>query len=89
MAIGSYKEAIDSFLITIFMGFLFVGLQAYEYYEATFNMSDSIYACVFYMLTGLHGCHVIAGAFFITICFLRLLRNHFLTNHYLGFVFAI
>ena len=88
-AIGSYKEAIDSLIITISLGFFFVILQMYEYYEATFNMSDSVYACTFYMLTGLHGCHVIIGAFFIFFCFLRLLNQHFLTNHYLGFVFSI
>jgi len=87
--LSSYKESIDSFLLTIFLGFFFVTLQGFEYYEATFNISDSVYACTFYMLTGLHGCHVIAGAMFITVCFFRLLRKHFLPTHYLGFVFAI
>lgn len=71
------------------LGFLFVSLQMFEYYEASFNISDSVYASTFYSLTGLHGLHVIVGASFITICFIRLLRRHFLTNHYLGFVFAI
>lgn len=41
------------------------------------------------MLTGLHGMHVIIGVIFLTICFIRVLLNHFLTNHYLGLVFAI
>lgn len=36
MAIGSFKEAIDSLIITIFLGFFFVFLQALEYYEAPF-----------------------------------------------------
>lgn len=61
----------------------------FEYYEATFNFSDSVYACSFYMLTGLHGCHVFVGATFSLICSLRLLKRHYLTTHYLGFVFAI
>lgn len=86
---GSFKEAIDSFLITIFLGFLFVVLQMFEYYEAAFNISDSVYSSTFYSLTGLHGFHVIVGASFITICFIRLLNRHFITNHYLGFVFAV
>lgn len=85
----SYKEAIDSFLITIFMGFLFLSLQLYEYYEAPFEFSDSVYACSFYMLTGLHGFHVFVGVVFLTVCFIRLLKRHFLSNHYLGFVLAI
>jgi len=41
------------------------------------------------MLTGLHGCHVIIGVIFLAVNFKRLLLNHFLTNHYLGLVFAI
>jgi len=79
----------DSLLFTIFLGFLFVLLQMYEYYEAPFNYSDGVYGCSFYMLTGLHGCHVIVGACFLLVCFIRLVRRHYLTTHYLGFVFAI
>ena len=41
------------------------------------------------MLTGLHGMHVIVGVVFLSVCFLRLIKNHFLINHYLGLVFAI
>jgi len=61
----------------------------YEYYEASFDISDSIYGTTFYALTGLHGLHVVIGASFITICFIRLLKRHYLTNHYLGFIFAV
>lgn len=89
VALGSFKESIDSFLITIVLGFLFIFLQMFEYYEAFFNMSDSVYASVFYSLTGLHGVHVFVGACFITVCFLRLLQDHFLVTHYLGFILAI
>jgi len=89
MAMGSFKGAVDSLIITIFLGFFFVCLQVLEYYEAAFNYSDSVYACSFYMLTGLHGCHVLAGATFLTVCLVRLLQRHYLTTHYLGFIFAI
>jgi heme/copper-type cytochrome/quinol oxidase subunit 3 len=84
-----YSDLIDSFIVTIFLGFFFVLLQGFEYYDAVFNLDDSIYSCTFYMLTGLHGCHVLVGASFIFICFLRFLRKHFTVTHYLGFVFAI
>lgn len=89
IAIGSFREAIDSFLVTIVLGLFFIFLQGYEYYESTFNMSDGIYASVFYMLTGLHGFHVIVGVSVISISFFRLINKHFLVNHYNGFVFAI
>jgi len=89
IAVSSFMHSIDSFLLTIFLGFFFVFLQMYEYYEAAYDLSDSVYGSTFYMLTGLHGMHVIVGASFITICFFRLLNRHYLANHYLGFVFAV
>jgi cytochrome c oxidase subunit III len=71
------------------LGFFFVILQGMEYYAAAYNFSDGIYAATFYSLTGLHGFHVIVGTLFILMCFFRLLRQHYLRNHYLGFVFSI
>lgn len=88
-SLGSYGDVIDSLLITMFLGFTFVFLQGLEYFEAAFNLDDGIYSCTFYMLTGLHGCHVLVGASFIFVCFVRFLRKNFTTSHYLGFVFAI
>ena len=88
-AVGSYREAIDALLCTVVLGFTFVYLQGWEYYAAAYNISDGVYASVFYSLTGLHGFHVIVGGLFLSICLIRLLRNHFLRTHYLGFVCAI
>lgn len=88
-AMGLFREAIDAIIWTLILGFFFVFLQCQEYYAAAYNISDGIYASTFYSLTGLHGFHVIVGAFFILMCFFRLLRQHFLRNHYLGFVCAI
>jgi heme/copper-type cytochrome/quinol oxidase subunit 3 len=89
MALGLFKDAIDGFIITIVLGLLFIILQGIEYYESTFNLEDGIYPSVFFLLTGLHGCHVIVGVCFSFFCFISLLFNHFLTNHYLRLVFAI
>lgn len=89
IALGSYTMAIDSFIITILYGALFLFLQGSEYFEAAFDFSDSVYASVFYVLTGLHGTHVFIGVTFLFVCFLRLIFRHFLVLHYLGFVVAI
>lgn len=89
VSLGWFKDAIDSLGLTVFLGFFFVVLQMFEYYEAPFNYADSVYACSFFMLTGLHGCHVLVGACFLAVCSVRLLRRHYTTTHYLGFVFAI
>jgi len=69
MALGLFKDAIDGFFITITLGFLFILLQGIEYYESTFNLEDGIYPSVFFLLTGLHGCHVIVGVLFLFFLF--------------------
>jgi heme/copper-type cytochrome/quinol oxidase subunit 3 len=89
ISLGSFKDSIDGFMITIFLGLFFVFLQGLEYYESTFNFQDGVYPSAFFMLTGLHGCHVIVGVCFLFVCFISLLNNHYLTNHYLRLVFAI
>jgi len=89
LAMNHMKELIDAFCITILLGIFFVFLQMFEYYETAFNFSDSVYACSFFMLTGLHGFHVIVGVSFLSVCFVRLTKRHYMLNHYSGFVFAI
>lgn len=61
----------------------------FEYYESAFSFNSSVYGCSFFMLTGLHGMHVFVGASFLAICLIRLLKRHYLTTHYLGFIFAV
>lgn len=57
--------------IALLLGFTFAILQAFEYFSSTFDISDSSYSSAFFMLTGLHGLHVIIGAIFLFIVFYR------------------
>jgi len=88
-AIGSFLESLDSIFLTLMLGIIFIYFQAKEYYISNFNLSDGVFSSTFFMLTGLHGLHVIVGASFIIVCTIRLCLNHFLKKHYLGFVCAI
>jgi cytochrome c oxidase subunit 3 len=82
---GYRRQTIHALLMTLIFAVWFTGLQAYEYLEASFNISDSVFGSVFYMTTGLHGFHVIIGTLFLTVCFFRLLNHHFTRTHHVGF----
>jgi cytochrome c oxidase subunit 3 len=77
--------AIDFMLFTIVLAIVFTAIQGYEYCHAPFSISDGIYGSVFYMLTGFHGLHVIIGTIFITVQFIRLIKDHLLSDSHLGF----
>lgn len=85
---GNYNSAKNAFIFTLLLAILFTSLQIWEYFNAPFNLSDSIYGTVFFSLTGLHGLHVIIGTIFIAICFYRLINLHFTTTHHIGFELA-
>lgn len=82
---GDRKNAIISLIITILLAFFFTIIQAFEYIESTFSISDSIYGTTFFLLTGFHGIHVIIGTIFIIVSTIRLINHHFTKQHHFGF----
>ena len=76
-------------LLTVLLGFLFVALQAFEYYEAyshlNLTLSTGVYGSTFFMLTGFHGAHVTIGAIMLTVMLIRGLRGHFDENNHFAF----
>nr|UOU95612.1 cytochrome c oxidase subunit III [Anthocharis scolymus] len=82
---NNFSQTSQSLFITILLGFYFSMLQAFEYYEAPFTISDSVYGSTFFMATGFHGLHVIIGTIFLLTCFIRLINNHFSSTHHFGF----
>lgn len=79
----------DGLIWTIALAAHFTMYQGYEYFEAGFNISDSVYGSIFFMATGFHGFHVILGTCFLLVCYLRLYKGHFGIRHHLGLEFAI
>jgi heme/copper-type cytochrome/quinol oxidase subunit 3 len=65
------KSVIYGILSTVLYGLLFSLIQYYEYLEAPFNINDSIYGSLFFLLTGFHGAHVLVGSIFLFVCLLR------------------
>ncbi|WP_137008819.1 cytochrome c oxidase subunit 3 [Aquitalea aquatilis] len=76
-------------LITIVLGLIFLCLQAIEYHHAwtaqQLTLSAGGYGMTFYMLTGLHGLHVLLGSAILLVVWLRVLRGHFDQQHHFAF----
>ena len=82
---GSRKNSIIGLQLTIFLGIIFTSLQIFEYKDASFSMSDSIFGSTFFLATGFHGLHVIIGTIFLSVGLMRLIKHHFTTIHHFGF----
>ena len=82
---GDKKQALISLGITILLAAVFTFFQGFEYLNAPFSISDSVYGSVFYLITGFHGFHVFIGTCFLTVCLIRLYRAHFTRQHHFGF----
>ena len=82
---GARNQAIYGLILTILLAIFFTGLQALEYLEAPFTISDGVYGSTFYLATGFHGFHVFIGTVFLSVCLLRLINFHFTKSHHFGF----
>lgn len=82
-------QLIKGLLATVILGFLFVGFQAIEYYEAYHEMGltlgSGVYGSTFFMLTGFHGLHVCIGAIILTVILFRSWKGHFTPENHFAF----
>jgi heme/copper-type cytochrome/quinol oxidase subunit 3 len=82
---GNRENALLGLEATVGLAVAFTALQAFEYIESSFDISDGIYGSTFFMSTGFHGFHVIIGTIFIAVCAVRLYYYHFTREHHFGF----
>jgi cytochrome c oxidase subunit III len=80
-----YKEDFY-YILTLVLGTIFLICQGIEYIETPFHINDSVYGSAFYMLTGLHGLHVIIGVLFLTVFFVR--KQFYISSNLLGLEFS-
>jgi len=71
--------------LTVVLGIIFSGVQAYEYAHAPFAFKESIYGATFFMATGFHGFHVLVGTIFLIVCLIRAMAGHFRPEKHFGF----
>jgi cytochrome c oxidase subunit 3 len=84
------RRILNIFLaITFLLGFLFLGLQMWEYAHAYndlgLQLSTGIYGSTFFMLTGFHGLHVTLGAIMLLVIWFRTMKGHFTPQRHFGF----
>lgn len=86
---GRFRWGEEGLCITIILGLCFVFIQVREYWHARFTIMDGVYGSAFYMLTGLHGLHVIFGLVFLFTALMRLYLKHFSPTRHLHLDFAV
>jgi cytochrome c oxidase subunit 3 len=80
------KALIQGLTITVVLGLIFTGLQAWEYSLAPFKfVGGGVYPAVFFLATGFHGFHVIVGTLFLIVCLWRAAKGHFTPERHFGF----
>ena len=80
------KALINGLTLTVILGLLFTGLQAWEYSLAPFKFfGGGVYPSTFFLATGFHGFHVIIGTLFLFVCLLRARKGHFTAERHFGF----
>jgi len=64
---------------------VFTLFQLFEYLNASFTLADGVYGSTFYMLTGLHGFHVIVGTAFLAVARYRRVARHYTVSTHTGY----
>jgi cytochrome c oxidase subunit III len=86
---GDRTQLILGLMATVALGFLFISLQAYEYYHAyhelNLKLTTGMYGTTFFMLTGFHGLHVTLGAIMLFVVMIRAMKGHFTEEHHFAF----
>lgn len=78
------QKLVTGIALAVLLGLTFITFQVIEYGHAAFAFRDGIFSSVFYMATGFHGFHVLVGALFLSVCFLRAKAGHFQPDHHVG-----
>ena len=65
---GGNRSTIVRWLgLTLLLGGVFIAVQGYEFATNGFGLSNGVFGSTFYILTGFHGAHVLAGLALIAI----------------------
>ena len=60
--VGDRSRLLRWLVLTLLLGAIFIGIQGYEFSSNGFGLDAGTFGSTFYILTGFHGAHVLAGA---------------------------
>jgi len=82
-------QLVAGLTLTVLLGLIFLGFQAYEYYHAYtdlgLTLGAGVYGATFFMLTGFHGFHVTLGVIMLSVVLARSIKGHFDAEHHFAF----
>ncbi|PAX06894.1 cytochrome c oxidase subunit 3 [Sphingomonas lenta] len=85
LGVGERDGFLKGLWVTVALGVLFTGIQAYEYAHAPFPFKGLNYGAAFFMATGFHGFHVLVGTIFLIVCLIRGYKGDFTPRQHFGF----
>jgi cytochrome c oxidase subunit 3 len=92
VAVKKGKKGIFWLFVTVLLGSLFLGVQAYEWYhmhhEGLWFNKGGAYGASFFVLTGFHGLHVLIGVLMIAWALIRQLGGAYTAQNHTYLVLA-
>jgi cytochrome c oxidase subunit 3 len=86
---GARRQLNVGLFLTILLGSIFLGFQAWEYHHAYtelgLTLGAGVYGATFFMLTGFHGFHVTLGTIMLIVVYSRCLKGHFTPERHFAF----
>jgi cytochrome c oxidase subunit 3 len=92
VAVKKGKSGLGWLFVTIVLGLLFLGIQAYEWmhlhHEGLWFNTGGAFGSSFFVLTGFHGLHVAVGVLMIIVAFFRQLGGAYTAQNHTYLILA-
>lgn len=74
---GKQSQLLWALGLTMTLGVIFMAIQAKEWHNKSFSITDSAYGSMYYTITGFHMMHVLGGVLILAVVFVWTALGHF------------